>query len=151
MNRPPFRVLFCCTGNALRSPMAEGLTRSLFAHAVRVDSVGVGVAPLDPFAVVVMDEIGIDISAHGPKSLDQLGETAFDLIISLTPEAQCRAGDLSRDGRAEREFWPTQDPSLSKGNRDQRLAAYRAVRDALMARIKERFKDLAPAPGAAAV
>ena len=83
----PGSVLFCCTLNALRSPMAEGLFKLLYNRRIFVDSVGVRAGELDPFAVTVMDEIGIDISRHRSKSFDNLEDTSFDLIISLSPEA----------------------------------------------------------------
>lgn len=138
MDRPG-AVLFACTENALRSPMAEGIAKFLVGHEIFVDSVGVRVGRLDPFAVAVMDEIGIDISRHRPKSFAQLEDSSFDLILSLSPEAQHRAVELTRSFACEVEFWNTFDPSLVTGSREQRLAAYREVRDGLQRRIKERL------------
>lgn len=138
MDRPG-AVLFACTENALRSPMAEGIAKFLVGNEIFVDSVGVRVGRLDPFAVAVMDEIGIDISRHRPKSFAQLEDSSFDLILSLSPEAQHSAVDLTRSFACEVEFWNTFDPSLVTGSREQRLAAYREVRDSLLRRIKERL------------
>jgi protein-tyrosine-phosphatase len=135
----PGSVLFCCTLNALRSPMAEGLFKLLYSRRVFVDSVGVRAGVLDPFAVAVMDEIGIDISRHRAKSFDNLEDTSFDLIISLSPEAHHRALEMTRTMACEVEFWNTFDPSIVEGSREVRLDAYRAVRDTLMRRIRERF------------
>lgn len=135
----PGSVLFCCTLNALRSPMAEGLFKLSHNRRVFVDSVGVRVGELDPFAVVVMDEIGIDISRHRGKSFDNLEDTSFDLIISLSPEAHHRALEMTRTMACEVEFWNTFDPSIIEGSREVRLDAYRAVRDTLQRRIRERF------------
>lgn len=135
----PDAILFACGQNAVRSPMAAGIMKHLYGRHVFVESCGVREGELDPFAVAAMDEIGIDITRHKPRSFDQLEDTSFDLIISLTPEAQHNAVDLTRTMAAEVEYWPTHDPTLAEGSREQRLDAYREVRDALMARIKERF------------
>ncbi len=135
----PGSVLFCCTLNALRSPMAEGLFKLLHSRRVFVDSVGVRAGELDPFAVAVMDEIGIDISRHRAKSFDNLDDTSFDLIVSLSPEAHHRALEMTRTMACEVEFWNTFDPSIVEGSREVRLDAYREVRDTLMRRIRERF------------
>ena len=135
----PGSVLFCCTLNALRSPMAEGLFKLLYNRRIFVDSVGVRAGELDPFAVMVMDEIGIDISRHRSKSFDNLEDTSFDLIISLSPEAHHRALEMTRTMACEVEFWNTFDPSIIEGSREVRLDAYREVRDTLMRRIRERF------------
>ncbi len=135
----PGSVLFCCTMNALRSPMAEGIFKLLHNRRVFVDSVGVRAGELDPFAVAVMDEIGIDISRHRCKTFDNLEDTSFDLIISLSPEAHHRALELTRTMACDVELWNTFDPSIVEGSREVRLGAYREVRDGLMRRIRERF------------
>lgn len=135
----PGSVLFCCTQNALRSPMAEGILKMLHGKHVFVDSVGVRGGQLDPFAVAVMDEIGIDISRHRPKAFDNLEDTSFDLIISMSPEAHHSALEMTRTMACEVEFWNTFDPSLIEGSREVRLDAYREVRDQLMRRIRQRF------------
>ncbi len=125
--------------------MAEGLLKHLLGHRVYVDSVGVRAGEVDPFAVAVMEEIGIDVSKHRSKSFDQLEDTSFDLIVSLSPEAQHRAVELTRTMACEVEFWRVLDPSLIEGSRETRLHAYREVRDQLLRRIKERFgSDLKP-------
>ena len=143
----PHAVLFSCTRNAVRSPMAEGLLKHLLGHRIYVDSVGVRPLEIDPFVVEVMDEMGIDISKHRPKSFDDLEDTSYDLIVSLSPEAQHSAVELTRTMACEVEFWHTLDPSIVEGNREMRLEAYRQVRDQLMRRIEERFElDLKPVP-----
>ena len=126
--------------------MAEAILKHLHGRRVFVDSVGVRISPLDPFAVAVMDEIGIDIAKHRPKSFDDLEDDSFDLIISLSPEAQHRAVDMTRTLAAEVEFWNTFDPSVVEGSRETRLEAYRQVRDQLMNRVLQRFPPLG-APG----
>jgi protein-tyrosine-phosphatase len=135
----PGSVLFCCTLNSLRSPMAEALLKHLHGRRIFVDSVGVRAAPIDGFAVTAMDEIGIDITKHRPKSFEDLEDDSFDLIVSLSPEAQHRAVEMTRTLAADVEFWNTFDPSLVEGTREVRLDAYRQVRDQLMRRILQRF------------
>jgi len=135
----PGSVLFCCTMNAVRSPMAEGILKQMHGRRVFVDSVGIRNGELDPFAVAVIDEVGIDISRHRPKTFDQLEDSSFDLIISLSPEAHHRALEMTRTMACEVEYWNTLDPSIIEGSRETRLDAYRGVRDTLMRRILERF------------
>ena len=142
MGRLPGAVLFACNLNRVRSPLAEGLMKRLFGNRVFVDSCGLrpddeGLA--DPFVATVMDELGVDLSSHRPKSFDDLEDQSFDLVISLTPEAQHRAVELSRGRSVDIEYWPTHDPTLVVGSRDQMLDAYREVRDGLEARLLERF------------
>ena len=140
----PGSVLFACTHNAIRSPMAEALMKYLHGARVYVDSVGLRPSEVDPFAVAVLDEIGIDLSRHRPKHFDDLQDDYFDLVISLSPEAQHRAVELTRASSCEIEFWPTMEPSLVEGSREVRLDAYRTLRDELLARLRRRF----PPPGA---
>lgn len=142
MGELPGSVLFCCTANALRSPMAEGILKHLHGRRIFVDSVGLRTGPVDPFAVAVMDEIGIDISRHRSKSFDDLEDSSFDLIVSLSPEAQHHAVEMTRTMACDVEFWNTLDPSIIEGSRETRIEAYREVRDSLLRRIEERF----PAP-----
>jgi protein-tyrosine-phosphatase len=132
-------VLFACTHNAVRSPMAEGILKHMHGRRIFVDSVGVREGELDLFAVQVMDEIGIDITSHCPKTFDDLEDTSFDEVISLSPEAQHRAVEMTRVMACETLFWNTFDPTFVEGNRETRLAAYRQVRDDLMMKIKKMF------------
>ena len=112
----------------------------LHGHQVYVDSAGVRSTEVDGFVIAVMDEIGIDISRHNAKTFDDLEDDYFDLVITLSPEAQHRAVELTRVMACEIEFWNTMDPSLVESdNRETKLEAYRAVRDQLMTRIKARF------------
>jgi protein-tyrosine-phosphatase len=135
----PGSVLFACTHNSIRSPIAEAVMKYLHGQKVYVQSVGLRPEPIDPFAVAALDEIGIDKSRHRPRSFDDLEDDYFDLVISLSPEAQHRAVELTRTSSCEIEFWPTMDPSLITGSREQRLDAYRALRDDLLRRLRERF------------
>jgi len=142
MARAPQAVLFVCGQNAVRSPMAASLFRQLFRAPTYVASAGVRKGDLDPFAVAAMDEIGLDIGKHRPITLAELEDWEglnFDLIITLSPEAHHKALELTRTLAADVEYWPTPDPTAAEGSREQRLTAYRDVRDMLLRRIKERF------------
>lgn len=141
----PGSVLFACTMNAVRSPMAEAITKAYYGNRVYVDSVGVRTGELDGFAVAVMDEIGIDLTGHKPKTFDELEDAFYDVIVSLSPEAQHRAVEMTRTMACELEFWNTFDPSITEGSRDTRLDAYRQVRDGLVSRIHA-FFGAAPGP-----
>src|SRR3712207_3819225 len=148
-DKPPLpgAVLFACNLNRVRSPMAEALLKKHIGDRVYVDSCGT-VAPatagdgddeVDPFAKTVMQELGCDLSRHNAKTFDDLEDASFDLVISLTPEAEARASELARGRAVEVEYWPTPDPTQSEGSREARLASYREVRDQLAARIAQRF------------
>jgi protein-tyrosine-phosphatase len=139
MARLPGSVLFACNYNSIRSPMAAALLRRLHARRVFVDSVGVHAQPVDPFAVAVMEEMGIDIARHQSKTFEELEDTSFDLVISLTPQAQHRAVELTRTMACEVEFWPSFDPTAVEGSRQEILAAYRTLRDALWQQLRDRF------------
>jgi protein-tyrosine-phosphatase len=138
----PLAVLFACGMNSVRSPMAAGLFKQMFGRTTYVGSAGVRKDELDPFAVAVMAELDIDISRHKPVTFEELEENEglnFDLIVTLAPEAHHRALELTRVSGAEVEYWPTADPAAIEGSREQRLDAYREVRDQLLVRIRERF------------
>lgn len=134
-------VLFACTMNRVRSPMAAALLRQRWGARIFVDSCGLRAgAEADPFAQAVMDEVGLDLSDHRAKTFDALEDGSFDLVISLSPEAQHRAVELSRGRAVELQYWPTVDPTMVEGSREQRLDAYRRTRDELERRIAERFR-----------
>ena len=147
MSEPPRRatplaVLFACGLNSVRSPMAVGLFRQIIGPASYVSSAGVRKHELDPFAVAALDEVGIDISRHRPTTFEELEDWEglnFDLIVTLSPEAHHKALELTRTIAAEVEYWPTPDPTAIEGTREQRLAAYREVREQLTEHIKKRF------------
>lgn len=144
MNGLPHAVLYSCTMNAVRSPMAEGIMKHYYGHRVYVDSVGVRLGEPDAFVVAVMEEIGIDLSRHRPKTFDQLEDTSYDIVISLSPDAQHRAVELTRTMACELEYWQTFDATVALGSRKTILDAYRGVRDSLHERILRRFSDDAP-------
>jgi protein-tyrosine-phosphatase len=137
---PVTSVLFCCTYNMIRSPMAAAILRHHHGRRLYVDSAGVRDGDhIDPFAVAVMEEIGIDLSAHRCKTFDELEDSYFDLIVSLSPEAHHRALEMTRTMACDVEFWRTFDPTLVEGSRAATLDAYRKVRDGLSERILGRF------------
>src|SRR3982075_110085 len=139
---PPKAVLFACGLNSVRSPMAESLLQQMFPQALYVRSAGAKKGELDPFAVAVMAELGQDISAHKPVTFEELDDWEglnFDLIITLSPEAHHKALELTRTLAADVEYWPTPDPTAIEGSREQRMNAYRDVRDQLLQRIRTRF------------
>ncbi len=115
-------------------------------HGKRIycDSVGVRTSEIDPLVVEVMGEIGLDLARHQVKTFDELSDLSYDIVITLSPEAQHRAVEMTRTMACEVEYWPTFDPSLAEGSRDTQLAAYRQVRDDLKRRILERFPLTVP-------
>lgn len=138
----PGALLFACTHNVIRSPMAAAFARHFYGNRVFVTSCGVRPGEPDPFVTTVMDESGIDLSKHRPQSFADLEDSSFDIVISLSPEAHHRALELTRTMAIEAEYWPTLDPSATAGSREQILDSYRDVRDGLMKRIRTRFGAL---------
>jgi protein-tyrosine-phosphatase len=121
--------------------MAAAILQHLAGPRVRVLSAGVRHGHADPFVMAVMDEIGIDVTAHQPKVFRDLGRETFSTIVTLSPEAQHHAVELTRIMKADVEYWPTFDPSMlpAEAGRTAILAAYRKLRDDLLEKIKQRF------------
>lgn len=135
----PSSVLFVCGLNSVRSPMAEALARRLFGKQIYIQSAGVRKGELDPFSVKVMEEEGLDISRHRPRTIEDIEDTNFDLIVTLAPEAHHKALEMTRTMAMDVEYWPTPDPQIATGSREQILEVYRSVRDGLSRRIKARL------------
>ena len=135
----PAAILFACSLNAIRSPMAAALMKYLFGTQVYIESCGVRAGSADPLAIAAMEEIGIDISGFQPKSFETLADTSFDMIITLSPQARHKALELTRTMAVDVEYWKVPDPSACDGSREQRLAAYRDARDTIFKYIKEHF------------
>lgn len=137
----PGAVLFACTLNAVRSPMAAGLLSYLIGHGVRVTSAGVRAGLPDPFVMAVMDEMGIDVCDHEPRCFRDLGDETFDLIITLSPEAHHHALELTRIMAVDVEYWPTLDATVTTAGQSRQDSAdrYRQIRDQLFQKIKTRF------------
>jgi protein-tyrosine-phosphatase len=130
-------VLFVCTMNAVRSPMAAGLLCRMKGCALYVESAGVHAGALDPLVVQVMAELGITLDAHHPRKLDEFRNREFDLAVALSKEAEQHA--RAQGCAARIEYWQTSDPTREEGSLEQRKAAYRAVRDGLRRRIAAYF------------
>ena len=140
MSETPRRVLFSCTMNSIRSPMAAALLRRRYGEAMTADSCGVYEGYLDPFMVQVMEEWGVDLAGHEPKSFDDLDPASFDLVIALTEEAKERARDFLKDSKTVLEFWDTPNPTDEMfGPRDLRVLAYQDCRNFLDRKIAARF------------
>jgi len=141
-DKPPSSVLFACGLNSLRSPMAARLFGHLIGPSVPVRSAGVQTADLDPFAVAAMAEIGLEIGDHRPVTFEELEDLEgldFDLIVTLSPKAHHKALELTHRLTAAVEYWPTADPSVLEGSREQRMHGYRELREQLTKRIRDRF------------
>ena len=141
MIKLPGSVLFICNMNSVRSAMAENMLKFLHKDKIFVDSAGVHPSVIDNFAVKVMSEINIDMSAHKPKSVNNLSQSSFDLVISLSPEAQHLAVEMTRTSACELIYWPTFDATSSQGSREQIILVYRQARDLIWNRIIQRFGD----------
>ena len=139
LNGLPASVLFACSENSVRSPMAEALAKRLYGQASYIDSVGVRASDVDGFAAAALDELGIDVHRHHAKTFDDVDPSSFDVIVTLSPEAHHQALEFTRGTAAEVEYWPVMDPSVVEGSRDMRLSAYRSTRDQILARLKARF------------
>jgi protein-tyrosine-phosphatase len=144
MDALPDSVLFACNVNRVRSPVAAALLRRRLGGRVFVDSCGLKPdgSDVDPFVSTVMAEWGEDLTGHKAKGFDELEDGSFDLIVSLTPEAHHRAAEMARARAVNFEYWPIPDPTLEAGSREQRLEAYRHMRDELDRRLRERFPGL---------
>ena len=141
-NSPQVSVLYVCNLNAVRSPMAEALTKSICGKSVYVDSAGLEPSERDGFAISVLKEIGIDMTEDLPLDLEEIDIGSFDVVICLTEEAYERVKERVKGQAVSVEFWPTRDPFANAGgSREQRLAAYRELRDDLRDKIERRFKS----------
>jgi protein-tyrosine-phosphatase len=138
-DRKPQSLLFACSQNAIRSPMAAAIARHLIGRETYVTSAGVQPGEPDAFAIAVMDEIGIDIAKHRPVSFEDLADSGFDIIVTLSPEAHHHALEFTRTMAVQVIYWPTADPAAVVGSRNQMLDAYREVRDALWKRVRDTF------------
>ena len=139
MNGLPPSVLFACSENSVRSPMAEALAKRLYGQASYIDSVGVRATDVDGLVAAALDEVGIDVHRYHAKTFDDVDPSSFDLIVTLSPEAHHQALEFTRGTAAEVEYWPVMDPSGVEGSREMRLEAYRSTRDQILARLKARF------------
>ncbi|WP_106356611.1 arsenate-mycothiol transferase ArsC [Yoonia maritima] len=141
----PQSVLFCCDYNSVRSPMAEGIMKSLYGKDCYIQSVGVkNDLEIDGFAVAVCAEIGVELSRHRSRTFDEMEEwgddlSSFDLVLALSPASQRRALDLTQFYHIEVEYWPILDPTGIGDDREARLEMYRQARDQIKGRLIKRW------------
>ncbi|MDD5763015.1 MAG: arsenate reductase ArsC [bacterium] len=131
----PKHILFLCVANSARSQMAEGIARSLAPQGVTVSSAGSSPASVRPQAIQALEEIGIDISGHHSKGLDSIDAESVDAVITLCAEEVCPVFL----GKAVRIHWGLPDPAAVTGTEENRLNAFRSVRDELRRRLKVLF------------
>jgi arsenate reductase len=136
------KVLFLCTGNSVRSQMAEGLLRALASGQWEVQSAGIIQSYVHPLAIQAMEEIGIDISQQISKSMDQFINQRFDYIITLCDEAAQSCPTFL--GQGKRLHWPFEDPAGAIGTIEKRIAVFRRIRDGIKAKIEEFLKSESP-------
>ncbi|MBC7148956.1 MAG: low molecular weight phosphatase family protein [Rhizobium sp.] len=137
--RLPGAILFVCGMNAIRSPMAEAIARTLLPAGTYLASAGVRAGERDPFVDAVLDEIGLTLGRRQPQTLDELEDDYFDMVVTLAPEAHHAALELTRSSAVEVVYWPMPDPTVATGTREQIVGAYREVRDRLKRLIEERL------------
>jgi arsenate reductase len=128
-------ILFLCVANSARSQMAEGLARSMFGDRIRVQSAGSKPSRVNPYAIEVMGELGVDVSSHSAKSVDTIDPASIDTVITLCAEEVCPVFF----GNACRLHWPLRDPATDDPNltREQMLDRFRATRDEIRKRLEE--------------
>jgi len=136
-------ILFVCSMNSVRSPMAAALARLLFPGKLISRSAGARSGQADGFVHAAMEELGIDMSVHTPHTMDELVATRFDVVITLSNEASEAVASRKIDAK-KIEHWPTDDPTLVEGSRDVRLAAYHQLRDGLKKQIIDRLTPILP-------
>ena len=129
------RVLILCTGNSARSQMAEGLVGRMAGDRFEVLSAGVEPSYVRPQAIEVMREIGIDISKHRSKSVDEFDGEKFDYVITVCDNARQRCPVFP--GKTERIHWSFDDPAKAEGDEKNVLAVFRRVRDEIESRLRE--------------
>ena len=128
------KVLILCTGNSARSQMAEGLLRYEGGNLFEVVSAGVNPTRVRPEAIEAMREIGIDISTHRSKSVDEFKGEQFDYVITVCDNANEHCPIFP--GQTKRLHWSFEDPAAAEGDEPTRLAVFRRVRDEIHERLR---------------
>lgn len=142
MSQQPARVLILCTHNSARSQMAEALLRSYGNGRFEVHSAGTEATRVNPYAIDVMHEIGIDISGARSKHLNEFIDQEFDYVITVC-DAAAEACPMF-PGNARRIHWSFPDPSAAEGGDEQRRQAFREVRDAAAEQLHKWVNETAP-------
>jgi len=135
MTEKPRAILFLCVANSARSQMAEGLARSMAPEGTKVLSAGSIPARVSPYAIEVMGELGIDLSSHHSKSVDEIPKDEVGTVITLCAEEVCPVFP----GKVEKLHWPQTDPAATVGSKEEILNAFRTVRDQLRDRLQDFF------------
>ena len=135
------RVLFLCVGNACRSQMAEGLLRHMAPDKFEVHSAGAAARGLNPNAVKVMAELGIDLSQHRSKRVEGFAGQAFDYVVTVCESSETRACPVFLGQAGKRLHWPFEDPAYAPGNEEQVLAVFRRTRDQIRERLELFLKE----------
>ena len=135
----PDAVLFICYLNSIRSPIAEGLMKKRFGETTYVQSCGLAAGEIDDLMVAIMKESGIDMSGHKARTLSELSDTSFDVVITFTEDAGEAARAYFEDTDAVIEVWPTPDPTAGMLDVRAMMNNYRAVRDYIDGRLERRF------------
>ena len=130
-------VLFLCVANSARSQMAEGLARAVAAKGREIYSAGSAPTRVNPFAQEVMQELGIDISSHRSKAIDEIPPDRIETVITLCGEEVCPVFP----GNVERFHWPFEDPAAAKGSDEEVRQEFRRIRDKIRTKIEDFFKN----------
>jgi len=136
---PPQAVLFVCTLNSIRSPMAEGLMKKRFGQDVYTQSCGISTGELNQLMVTIMKEVGIDMSEHESKSLEEISDTSFDLVVAFTEDAGEAAKAVFDDSDTDIEVWPLPDPTAGAHDVRAMMNNYRSLRENIDMRLVRRF------------
>jgi arsenate reductase len=144
MNHASRSILFLCVANSARSQMAEGLARKLFGDRVPVQSAGSEPSTVNPYAVEVMREVGVDLAAHHSKSVQTIDPTTVGTVVTLCAEEACPVFL----GQARRLHWPIPDPASTDPSltRDEMLTRFRTARDEIQGRLEAAETELTGAP-----
>lgn len=138
-NTTPKSVLFVCTLNSIRSPMAEGLMNKRFGKDIYCRSCGISTGELNQLMVTTMSEIGIDMSGHISRSLEEINDTSFDLLIAFTEDAANAARAVFDDSDTQIEVWPLPDPTIGAHDVRAMMNNYRSIRENIDMRLVRRF------------
>ena len=133
-------VLFLCTGNSCRSQIAEGFARQMGAGVIEAYSAGIRPVRINPRAIQVMSEIGIDLSTHSSKSVEAIDQDRIDIVVTLCGDAAENCPTFPRPIR--RIHWPLADPAKARGSEEEAMAVFRATREAIRIHVAQLIDEL---------
>jgi protein-tyrosine-phosphatase len=137
--QPLHSILFLCGQNVIRSPIAEAIARDILPKNFFIASAGLEKGSSDAFVAAILHERGLSVPSSEPQSLEEITNSNFDVIVTLSRQAHEYGYDFVKTHSINVEYWPVDDPSLTIGNREQILESYRGVFNDLETRIKNRF------------